>query len=164
MAWIIFDEADHYAPAPDFCLVTNLGNRVCLRDYQEDCNLALVFLPAQPVRGVPLQLSEFSARCDEYLSFDAKILAVLQGDQRPALGPGAEAACIPLLLDRDGRVRQAYAGLMAASLTADDDLIIFVLDRYNAPYAAWIGKELGDPALHQEVQSWLAFIGIQCPE
>jgi hypothetical protein len=42
--------------------------------------------------------------------------------------------------------------------------MLFVLDRYGAPYAALTGPELDDPGLQQEVLEWLAFIEVQCPE
>jgi peroxiredoxin len=163
VTWIFFDEADHYSPAPHFCLPSFKG-QVCLRDYYEDCNQVLVFTQGFGEEN-RAGLDEFSARLDEYMTSEAKILAVLTDslDASEAVEPSQNLP-FPLLFDEKKTVRTAYAGLMDVSLVNDEDSMIFVLDRYSAPYAAWIGKDFSDPTIHKEVQNWLAYIGIQCPE
>lgn len=163
MTWIIFDEADHYVPAPYFCLQALDGTSVCLRDYHEDCNLVLVFPNVSDPHHFKPGLDALAAREREYRSFDAKILVVLSqaGD---LAGSAGLSYPFRFVLDVLGKIRRDYAALMAASLVQDEDALIFVLDRYNAPYSAWIGRDFGDPSIQKDIQSWLAFIGVQCPE
>jgi hypothetical protein len=164
MTWVIFDEADHYTPAPYFCLpgFTD-GISVCLQDYHEECNLVLVFPNAVDRSNFRHGLDALAAREREYRSFDAKILVVLSQE-----GDLADESWRDLpfrfVLDVNGKTRREYTGLMAASLVQAEDSLIFVLDRYNAPYSAWIGRDFSDPSVHKDIQSWLAFIGVQCPE
>jgi hypothetical protein len=42
--------------------------------------------------------------------------------------------------------------------------VVFIIDRYGAPYTALVGAEPGDPALHREILEWIGFIEMQCPE
>jgi hypothetical protein len=42
--------------------------------------------------------------------------------------------------------------------------MVFVIDRYGAPYAAVVGADPADPGLHAELLEWLSFIELQCPE
>lgn len=165
MTWIIFDEADHYSPAPDFCLPAQDGTCVCLRDFRGDCNLVLLISRDRNWEELWAVIESFGTRLEDYRDLDARVLAVLsQAGGLIQARLSASKVKIPLLSDPEEKVWQAYSGLMDASLVTGEDLLIFVLDRYNAPYAAWIGKELSDPTVHQEVQSWLAYIGVQCPE
>jgi hypothetical protein len=120
--------------------------------------IASGFVGAESWRAV----ESFKTRLSEYRVLDAKVLAVMPEVITERLFESK--AEFLLLSDLEGKVRQAYAGLMDASLVSDDDILIFVLDRYNAPYAAWIGEKFTDPTVHQDVQSWLTFIGVQCPE
>jgi hypothetical protein len=67
-----------------------------------------------------------------------------------------------VLADPENKVRRSYLELMPDG--SQEGNVVFVIDRYGAPYAALAGAEAGDPAVHEEILEWLAFIGIQCPE
>jgi hypothetical protein len=41
--------------------------------------------------------------------------------------------------------------------------MLFILDRFGVPWAAWVGKE-PDDRTWKEVWDWLVYISIQCPE
>jgi len=79
-----------------------------------------------------------------------------------AVAETAEAYPFPLLADPEGTTRRAYAALLPGE--PDEGAMVFVLDRYGAPYAALICPEPDDPALPREVLEWLGFIELQCPE
>lgn len=66
-----------------------------------------------------------------------------------------------MLADPENKVRCRYLELMPGG---SQENVVFVIDRYGAPYAALAGAEAGDPAVHEEILEWLGFIGIQCPE
>lgn len=67
-----------------------------------------------------------------------------------------------LLADPEGETRGAYTALLPDGTAGD--ALLFVLDRYGAPYAALSCPEAGELAIQQEVLEWLAFIEVQCPE
>jgi hypothetical protein len=67
------------------------------------------------------------------------------------------------LSDEGNSVRQSYLGLMADGLVKPDEVMLFVLDAYGAPYACLKGRE-PEPSAQEDLLGWLRFIGIQCPE
>ena len=175
MTWIRFDESDHRVPAPSFCLPAVKQGRasglVCLETYREDCNLALFF--PQPGDGEDWieALEAFTNRMEDYYLQEAQFLAILplqveeiRVNRRLARLP------FPLLSDPERLVRGVYAGLMAESLVAESDSLLFVLDRYNAPYAALVvGKGKGEENftgehIQDDILKWFEYIGVQCPE
>jgi peroxiredoxin len=165
MTWIIFDESDRRVPAPHFCLPDAGGDSVCLRDFHEVCSLVLIFLHSTYPEHDPAELRAFARRLPEYQAENARILVVLPKTvDEIESDPQLAALPFALLSDPEGTTRRSYAGLMAAGLVGAGDSMIFVLDQYSAPYAAWIEKEFSSPSIHQDILGWLAFIGIQCPE
>ncbi len=120
---------------------------------------------------------------DQYVAdFVAKAPEKLVGN------PELSRLDFPLLCDPANKVRQAYRGLMAENLIAQDASgasfasMLFLLDRYNAPYAALIGSKASRQAgvyasaadyvadvfsrgdVQEEILGWLRYISIQCPE
>ncbi len=165
MTWIIFDESDRRLPAPNFCLPAIDVDTICLRDYHEDCNLVLIFTHPSHPESYLEDLKAFTRHLPEYQAENAKILVVLpEGVGEIKSNPQLVALPITLLSDPKGFTRLKYAGLMAEGLVSPDDSMIFVLDQYSAPYSAYIEKEFNNPTIHQDILSWLAFIGVQCPE
>lgn len=67
-----------------------------------------------------------------------------------------------LLADPSGSTRRAYEAVLP--VVPQGQALVFVLDRFGAPYAAFASNEPDAPELQKEVQGWLAYIGIQCPE
>jgi peroxiredoxin len=165
MTWVIFDEADHYSPAPNFCLPSSQGKTVCLRDFHEDCNIVLIFTHGAGCQACREMLESFARRQGDYLDEDARVLGILpETVETLQKDPALSSLPILLLSDAHGATRQVYAGLMAEGVVQAEDSMLFVLDRYSAPYSALIDRELSYSTVHQEVKSWLAYIGIQCPE
>ena len=167
MPWIIFDEEDRRIPAPRFCLEAAGGEPVCVDDYCEDCSLVLVFPRSGDCEDCLKLLHAFAERVRDYATVDGQILALLPWDSGELRTAGLELELpFPVLADAGAQVRRAYAGLMDESLVNEDDSMIFVLDAYCAPYSAYVGSdpEIQNPGLHDDVLSWLEFIGVQCPE
>jgi hypothetical protein len=147
------------------------GRQVCLDDYRGDCSLVLVF-PGQQEEPF---LESFAHRTREYGAQGAKVLAVVKG---PSSAPQSRMP-FEVVVDNSGTTRKKYASLMDPSLAAQDDSIVFVLDQYNAPYAALVGASLpqaegsipdtgssglSEQEVHYSIQRWLEYIGVQCPE
>jgi peroxiredoxin len=170
MTWVIFDVSDRETAAPSFSLEAAQDGRVSLWDYYEKCNLVLLFLHGKDSLGrldpnCRQALLGFAARQADYDRLQAGLLALVP---EPAPGPAADFPTgqlpFPLLADPGGKTRQKYAALMVASLAPENAVMLFVLDQYGAPYAAYIAPEFEAETLHAEVQSWLQYIGVQCPE
>ncbi len=193
MLWIQFDECDHHTPAPFFCLPSVLAGQangqICLQDYHEDCNLALFFTHGSHCPACLRALQTFATWQADYRDQEAKIAAVFPEAPEKLVGnPELSRLDFPLLCDPANKVRQAYRGLMAENLIAQDASgasfasMLFLLDRYNAPYAALIGSKASRQAgvyasaadyvadvfsrgdVQEEILGWLRYISIQCPE
>jgi len=170
MPWVIFDEEDRRIPAPRFCLEAlnpgQAGSRIGMDDYCEQCNLVLVFPRPGACEGCLNFLNSFRERMGDYARVEAQVLALLPGEAGELREAPDLELPFPLLADAGGEVRRAYAGLMAESLVNEASTLVFVLDTYGAPYSAFIGTEaeMQKPGLHDEVLSWLEYIGVQCPE
>lgn len=160
MAWYAFPEASRRYPAPDFCLLTSDNRWISRSDYRDRANVVLVFVHAAGCNACRQVVVQFARHYADYLARTAEVLVVWPGPVRdvPVVSlPGALH-----LIDVDGMTRQAYAALLPEATA--DDVLIFVLDHYGAPYAALATPEADAPGFQQEVLEWLAFIEAQCPE
>ncbi len=175
MTWIRFDESDRRTPAPSFCLPAVKEGReaglVCLESFRENCSLALLF--PQPAGGQDWikALEAFASRMPHYLAQEAQIVAILPLSLEDILvNPRLSRLPYPLLSDPEKLVRRVYTGLMAEHLVSERDSLLFVLDRYNAPYAALVvGEGKGNDNFTREdtqadILKWFEYIGVQCPE
>ena len=108
-------------------------------------------------------LRDFAARHSEYRSEDAEVVAFVPELRSTAAELQASLGLpFPLLADSENKVRRSYLELMPDRSEVSN--VVFVIDRYGAPYAAVVGSKPGDPAVHEEILEWLGFIEIQCPE
>jgi peroxiredoxin len=168
MIWIRFDEEDRRTPAPPFCLDSVQGNRVCLQDLYEEHNLVLVFTHELSRRESCSLIQTFEERDQEYRKQGSKVLVIVpNGDHDPEVQEGSgfsEGMLARMLVDPLGITRRSYTNLMSASLVEEEDMIVFVLDAYGAPYTAVVARELGTSEVHEEILNWLQYISIQCPE
>lgn len=119
-------------------------------------------------------LRSFEDRVNEYEECGAKVLAVVDHPSRVS----GLAQTYETVIDPAGEIRQKYTGLMDSSLVSQNDSLVYVLNQYNAPYSALVGAaiqtEAGIPdtgsevpseeQVHEGIQRWLEYIGIQCPE
>lgn len=157
--WIYFDLEDQGQPAPRFRLERVNGGTVASDDFLEQANLVLVFLSASDpaeVREALAALSDYPAGLAQH---NGELLVILP--ERVAQLP---ETAVNVLVDPEGRTRSAYSQLMDPSLTRAEDQLLFILDAYGGPYAAYVGTLEDLSGLQSDVESWLAYVSIQCPE
>ena len=173
MLWVRFDEQDRQIRAPHFCLNSIMGDQVCMQDFYELSNLVLAFLHDINCPDCQRVLADFARQENAYQNHQSRVLLTFPQtlpeirrslQWNATLLKSLEKSSILLLSDPGKYTRQSYARLMSASLTGEDDTILFVLNSYGSPYTAVIARELDDPEIHSEILSWLQYIEIQCPE
>lgn len=163
--WIIFDPFDRLTSAPDFQHLTDAGKLLSLHEYYESSNLVICF----PSKSKLSDLQSLSVNVQTWLGLksltQAEILLLLPiaYDQIDRSFMRSDAH-VQIAYDPGEIVRGKYANLLDSSLVDDDDDIIYVLDQYAGPYSAWVGKDTAPISLIEDIQRWLTFIEIQCPE
>lgn len=163
MEWFSFSHGQQHRPAPSFRLKSSRGEPVALADYRGRRNLVLLFLHRLDCPGCHAALQNLAKHRLEYQEHEAQVLVVVPTPMAElTVVETTEAHPFPLLADQEGVTRRAYAALLPGEPA--EEAMLFVLDRYGAPYAALICPEPDDPALPREVLEWLAFIELQCPE
>ncbi len=156
MAWIRFGRDE--PPAPSMPLLNLQGQTVALGDYRGRAPLVVAFLhvPACPVcRQVA---AEWAARQSEVEALGGKLHFVVPGTGNDGRGLNPAAT----LLDPEGRLRERYANLL--EFATGGQVLIYVLDEHQSPYAAWVGAEPDDAAIWYDLLRWLLYVSIQCPE
>jgi len=161
--WLDFSHIQRNQPAPSFRLNSSRGGTVALSDDRGRLNLVLVFLPGLDGPGCRAALQNFADRYREYQASAAQVLVVVSGPAAQGALEEATAYPFPVLADPEGEARRAYIALLPAPV-GDDQPVVFILDRYRAPYVAWTGSQPDDPALQDEFLDWLDFMEFQCPE
>lgn len=165
MGWVLFDEADHRTPVPHFRLPSIHNRWVALDDYRGRDPLVVFFAHDQECASCRLALQTFASRRSEYDQLGVVLLAIFPNEvESLKADPFLLDLPFPVLSDRNGAARHKLAGLMDASLVTDQDNLIFVLDEYGGPYAAFIAAELSGTAYQDEVLQWLEYIQSRCPE
>lgn len=157
-----FSHLQRDQPAPSFRLKSSRDGLIALSDYREQSNLVIVFLHSLDCPRYQRALQNFVDYQREYQENSAQVLVVVSGPAAQSALEEAEAYPFPVLADPESTARRAYAVLL--SVPVEDEPMIFILDRYGAPYAALICSDLSDPSLQKEILKWLDFIEIQCPE
>jgi peroxiredoxin len=161
----MFDEEDHRQPVPSFRLADLRGGTIGLENFSEKYNLALLFLHGLDCAACQKALAVSAANYREFRQQDAKILAIISRPPRNEKEDSiVENLPFPVLLDDQGHVRRSFAQLLDERLVSGDDVLLYVLDHYGAPYAVLVDKEFKSGALENDVIKWLEYIEIQCPE
>jgi hypothetical protein len=140
-------------------MTTPTGEPGAVADWGGRANLALFFghgLGCPACRGL---IQWLAAQGSELHGLDAEALALLPS---PAAAPHDNLAGVRLAADPAGALRRRYADLI--EFDAVTEVMLFVLDRFGVPYAAWTGSEADAPDLCRETLKWLEYIAIQCPE
>jgi len=161
MTWYAFPEDVRRRVAPAFRLSSSRGHPISPTDYRGRCNLVLLFAHGTECRACWQALEGFATHRDAYRAQGAEVLVVFPTAGEEALIPSPDSG-LQVLLDPEGAVRRAYAALLPEA--SPEDVLLFVLDRYGAPYAAVACPEPHEASLRPEVLEWLAFIEVQCPE
>lgn len=160
MSWYAFPEHIRQRPAPNFCLPSSRGEPVSLAGYRGYSNLVLFFAHGVECAACRRALARFAGHRAGYRAQTAEVLVIAPGPADE--GQTSSVSGLPVLTDPEGETRRAYAALLPEA--SPGEVLLFVLDRYGAPYAALACPEADGPALQQEALAWLAFIELQCPE
>jgi len=147
-------------PVTSLPLVDENGNSVQVGDFRERNNLVLLFSHGLGCPGCRQLIEQLVIRSRELNEVEAHVFIV----QPPG---SVEKAILPLpmllLWDQRGSVRHKYASLLKSPV-AQDELLVFILDRYGAPQAACSVSHGDDADLVAEILGHLKLITIQCPE
>jgi hypothetical protein len=161
--WVMFDPIDRINRAPDFSLVTHSGGRVCLNDYYERTNLIIFFQGRANVAAIDLIVDGLLSWSGSENRFQLSILLVLTGDQAIPHPIQSDRSNPPEIAVDPGRmVRSRYSKLVELDL--GNESLLFILDQYGCPYALWIGEAVDWQVLRDDIEHWLDYIEIQCPE
>lgn len=163
MAWLNTNESMRWRTAPDFKLPSADGFDLSLSSFWYRSNMVLLFCPP---RAAPKLIAyrEQLVRLNDAIRLEAGKLVLLvdngQHNGRPESLP--RKFPFPVLYDHQGTVRGLYRATLPGEV--DDGLLLFVLDRYGAIFAAYREPRLADPLPGKEILEWLRYIDLQCPE
>jgi peroxiredoxin len=168
MLWIRFDEEDHYASAPGFCLPGADGS-ACLSDFYGDCNVILYLAHHYQCQDCLDFIGGFTDHRQQYREQEARLIVVFPDDpleaaRREHLERFDRDPMVTVLFDTHQTVRKQYTALIDASLYEDGDALLYILDKYGAPYYALAEKVFEAESVHTSALKWLNYIGMQCPE
>jgi peroxiredoxin len=162
MPWIRLNPYGRIVPSVK--LTTPEGERIAIADYRGRSNLILLFVDSPGRTGHQELIERCAEQGSQLQRFKARLLVILPSrdgltDVRHEI---ASHDLVQLLLDPDGALQRRYAELVQRE--GDRSPMLFVLDQYGVPYAAWAGSDLATDDLCAEAMEWLQFIAIQCPE
>ena len=157
MTWIEFGPAGRQYGAPDFRLVSAEGEVVSRAQFRQHEHLILLFLPASLPPSTGEALQRLAAARDDLAEASAALYALGESSL-------PHRAALPLLVDADGAVRQAYAALFPPDQRpASDEPFVVILDRYGAP--AYARRGLPDAgAISEELLTRVWGLEYECPE
>ena len=147
---------------PDFVLFSTEGARVRISDYRGKRNVVLIFCRVGRSESVRNLLRDLSKWYREFVSEDAELFAVIQGERHKA-GELNRSGLLPypVLMDTEGHVHDRFG----APVPAQDPLpMVCVADRYGEIRHVC---RAGDPKTScgaQEILDWVRFINLECPE
>lgn len=155
MPWIRFGRNE--PPAPSLPLQNMQGQTVAVSDYRGQSSVALAFLHAPTCPACRGVIENWAARQAEVEALNSKLLLILPAapDDVSGLDPAAT------LLDPQGQLRRRYAQLL--EFDTEGQILVYVLDEFNTPYAAWVGAE-PEGTIWEELLRWLLYVSLQCPE
>lgn len=163
MSWIYFDEKDRGSPMRDCTFKTPNGKSISLRQNYGDCNLVLYFAHSLDCTACRTVMEELLKHEDDIFKLDARVFIILPEfpEDRGRL-PRITGRCLELLVDEHGTARREFT--MDIYNADESSAVLYVLDQYQAQYAALAGDELDIHGLYEDIASWLMYIQIQCPE
>jgi peroxiredoxin len=162
LSWIEFDP--EALPAPSLSLATPDGKALRPGDFRGRSNLVLFFSHQADCAGCRDLVSSLIDSQARLRALDAAVLII-----QPEAQAQGEQMAVQYVIDVDDRLREAYARLLPQTdeqraHTDQPPALLFVLDRYGAPVAAWAGDQPDSDELVPALLEWLEFIGVQCPE
>lgn len=156
MTWIHFDASEPPVNLARLAKIAPPGFN--LEEMRERLLLVLFFSHSLDCPHCREAVAEFSRRRDELYSCSAKVIVVT-----PSLPLDAsDFLPIQILADPQHAARQEQAGLL--EFDTHGKLLLFILNQYWVPSAAWVGDEADDPDLHERTLERLDYLSVQCPE
>jgi peroxiredoxin Q/BCP len=156
MDWIRFDPQGR--PAPSAKLPTTRGQVLGVADFRGRSDLVVFFSPREVYAGCRALVHAFAANADRLQELDTVMLVVVPGSVK---SKETWFSKVRALVDVEGELWRQYSELVSVG---EDEMMLFVLDRYTAPYAAWVGREPDAGAMYRETVEWLEYVELQCPE
>lgn len=157
MPWIHFDR--HEDPAPTARLTTLAGEPFAIEAWRGAAQVVVAFVHDWECAACQELIQALAAAQPAFRERDAECVVVL--GQPPAEPFTPPPANFHLALDATARLRQQYAALI--EFDTPRDVMLFVLSRYSAPRAAWVGPEFAEvPTLVQDCQDWLDTMLYKC--
>jgi hypothetical protein len=124
----------------------------------------LLFLHSPSCSACRAFLEAVNDRFEDYERENTRFLAIYPSPVEDLSSlPSFPDRGIDFLADLGDSTRQVYQDLMIHGLVQPDEVMLFVLDNYGAPYVCLKGEEPEVPA-QEDLLGWLRYIGIQCPE
>jgi hypothetical protein len=156
MPWIRFDRNE--CPAPSLTLRAATGEQVSVADYRGRASLVLIFSQDPASRAARDLVETCNAGRREIERLGGELFIVTPSAGQTATGDTARHT----LIDPGGELYRRCAGLLEFDVSGK--LLVYILDEYGVPYAAWAGDAPDSPTLCYDIQRWLLYVSIQCPE
>lgn len=157
MSWVRFDPSE--APAPTFRLLEWDGQLYTLST-RRGLAAQLVFFPHSLACPFCWQtLHHFQEQAHRFREMDCEMLVILS---QPFSLPHNPFPALRFLLDPEGQVRKTYRRLL--EFETGESLLLYILDRYLSPSAAWFGDEADEAALPEQALQRLEYLSHLCPE
>ncbi len=161
MAWIILNQSENESRAPNFYLNSSHGKSNPLDQFRGRFNLVLVFGHSLHCKPCDSLARQFKFIQDEYVQRNAKVLWIYSQSEITKVLPNRFSDFPMMFFGPSDGVRRMYGNLIKTDNF--HSFMIFILDRYGAPFVAKVQDE-HDWNIHHEILEWLDFIEMQCPE
>jgi peroxiredoxin len=129
--------------------------------YRGRWNLVLYFSHGPGCLQCQNLTEELASLQDDFDFMEARLLVIWPVAMEDL--PDSKEYPFPVLADPDGEVRRTYAEYLGIK-ALNEPILLVVLDRFGAPYAAAFGEEVDPDSAARETLDWLDYIGLQCPE
>jgi peroxiredoxin len=135
------------------------GMRIDVGDFRQRANVVIFFV-GKSSYGCKNLVGQFATHPSDLDYTDARVLVIVP-DEQIAQQLGVQSPYLHYLIDEKEKITQQYRSLVEDEVKTA--VMLFILDRFGVPWAAWVGKE-PDDRTWKEVWDWLVYISIQCPE
>ncbi len=146
---------------PPFAARTIAGQMVRAWDYKQKKALLIAFLHVECARCARF-VEQLRERAAELVEREAVALVVFSEVPPAALACNLPAHIV-FATDMSGQAQHAFLGEQVFGPAGQQQVGVFVADRYGELFAQWVGGDAALPGV-PEALSWLAQIQIACEE
>jgi hypothetical protein len=156
MPWIYF--ARDEPPAPSLKLLTLTGDWLEPADFRGATGLVLFFPHQLECPACSSLMRELAGAAEALHLQEAQALVILleNPDQPPT-----DLIQLQFLVDEQGALRRAYASIFEFDVS--HQAMLFILNRFGAPFRAWVGDE-PDAETFPQMLKYLESAALLCPE